>query len=423
MKLEREEYKKFGFLSIILSLIVGIYWLLRPIKDAVFTNTVGIFFLPYAKIISAISLIPIILLYSKLIDIFKKQQLFYIIVPLYGLFFLVVALLFNGSLMYSNNYKWHQEQSLGWIIYLGIESFILLVYSLFWSFVSSITSTETAEKGYPIIVAGAQIGTIIGSEFAKHASYLGIPWLLFIAACGIFIIPILIMFFTKLYYHSIDYSLQKKPTGFIEGLKLLISKPYLVGILGISTLGCIVATILEFALIFKAKEIYYSTTSMIEFLGFYGQSINFLTLMFSLFCANFIIKKCGFNISLRISPVIVGILLCCIWFVPSLWMLFVVTVIIKCLLYGLNNPCKEIAYIQTSNDIKFKTKGWIDTIGYRIAESIGGIISIIFPIMSNLFSLVPGSLIVLSIVILWIITTIYVGQKNFQLIQNNQIIE
>ena len=92
-------------------------------------------------------------------------------------------------------------------------------------------------------------------------------------------------------------------------------------------------------------------------------------------------------------------------------------------MYGLNNPCKEMAYIQTSNDIKFKTKGWIDTIGYRIAESIGGVISIIFPIMSNLFVFGSGTLIALCIVVLWIIITIYVGQKNFELIQNNQIIE
>ena len=423
MRLEREEYKKFGFLSVILSLIVGIYWLLRPIKDALFTNMVGTFFLPYAKIVSAISLIPIILLYSKLIDLFEKQQLFYVIVPLYGLFFLVVAFLLDNSFVGFDNLKWHKDQILGWVVYLGIESFILLIYSLFWSFVSSITSTESAKKGYYLIIAGAQIGTIIGSEFAKHASQLGIPVLISIAACGMFIIPVLVMLFIKLHYNTIDYSLPKKPTGFIEGLRLLISKPYLVGILGIATLGCIVSTILEFALIFKVKETYQSTTKIVEFLGLYGQSINFLTLTFSLFLTNFIIKKCGLKISLRICPVIVGILVFCAWILPSLWMLFFVTIIIKCVLYGLNNPCKEMAYIQTSNDIKFKTKGWIDTIGYRIAESIGGVISIIFPIMSNLFVFGSGTLIALCIVVLWIITTIYVGQKNLELIQNNQIIE
>lgn len=89
--LTREEYKKFGLLAATLLFIVGTYWLLRPIKDALFTSTVGSIYLPYAKIASAIFLIPIILLYSKLVDIFEKQQLFYIIAPCYGIFFLCAA--------------------------------------------------------------------------------------------------------------------------------------------------------------------------------------------------------------------------------------------------------------------------------------------------------------------------------------------
>jgi ATP:ADP antiporter, AAA family len=67
--LTREEYKKFGLLSVTLSFIVGTYWLLRPLKDALFANMVGALYLPYAKIVSAIFLIPIILLYSKLVDV------------------------------------------------------------------------------------------------------------------------------------------------------------------------------------------------------------------------------------------------------------------------------------------------------------------------------------------------------------------
>ena len=421
MKLKSEEYKKFGFLSAILSLIVGIYWLLRPIKDALFTNMVDTFFLPYAKIVSAVVLIPIILLYSKLVDLFeKKQQLFYVITPLYGLFFLVIAFLLNNRYVGFDNLKWHKDQILGWLVYLGVESFILVIYSLFWSFVSSITSTSSAKKGYHLIVAGAQIGAIIGSEFTKHAPQLGIPILIFIAACGMFIIPILVMLFIKLHYHTINSSQLKKTTGFIEGLKLLISRPYLLGILGIATLGSMVSTTLEFALILKAKETYQSTTKIVESLGFYGQSINFLTLIFALFFTKIIIKKCGLNISLRICPIVVGVLTICVWVLPSLRMLFFVTVIIKCVLYGLNNPCKEMAYIQTSDNIKFKTKGWIDTIGYRLAESIGGMI---FLTISNLTFFGSSLFIMLCVILLWIICTIYVGRKHFELMQNNQTIE
>jgi len=421
--LTREEYKKFGLLAAILLFILSTYWLLRPIKDAFFASTVGASYLPYAKGISAIFLIPILLLYSKLVDVFEKQQLFYIITPGYGVFFCGVAYLLTNQTTGITAIIPYQYQILGWVVYLGVESFVLLVTSLFWSFVASTTDTASAARGYALIVAGAQLGTIIGPEFAKHATQIGIPTLVFIAACGIFIIPLMIMLFVKLHPQVLNVATQERKisTGFTEGLRLLFTKPYLIGILGIATLGSIIATILEFELIYRAKESYQSTEKITEFLGLYGQSANFLTLIFALFCTNFIIRKFGLTLSLVAYPIIVGIIVYCTWCSPTLCVLFSVMVIIKCLSYGLNGPCKEIAYIPTSKDVKFKAKGWIDTIGYRSAESIGGAVGIVFPTITSL--ILFGSIISSCVVALWIVAAIYVGRKNHQLLQEGKIVE
>ncbi|MCF7799940.1 hypothetical protein K9L05_01195 [Candidatus Babeliales bacterium] len=150
---------------------------MRPIKDAVFTNLVGQSYLPCAKVVSALFLIPIILLYSKLVDVFKKQQLFYIIAPCYGILFLFIAYFLANSKITTLKVVSCKHQILGWVVYLGVESFILLIISLFWSFVASTTDTKSAKRGYALIFAGAQIGTIAGPEFAKHATRLGIATL------------------------------------------------------------------------------------------------------------------------------------------------------------------------------------------------------------------------------------------------------
>jgi len=414
--LTREEYKKFGFLSVTLSFIVGTYWLLRPLKDAFFSSVVGALYLPYAKISSLIFLIPIILLYSKLVDIFKKQQLFYIIAPCYGIFFLCIAYILSNSMAEKCCF-------LGWAIYLGVESFVLLIFSMFWSFVASTTDTASAKRGYALIFAGAQIGTIIGPEFAKHATQIGIPTLISIAAGGILIIPIMIMFFVRFYQRDSIVVVQKKDdaTGFFEGLRLLCTRPYLIGILGISTLGSIIATILEFELIYRARETYQSAEKVTEFLGLYGQSANFLTLLFALFGTSFIIRKFGLMLSLVAYPIVVGIIVYCVWWSPTLWVLFTAMVIIKCLAYALNSPCKEIMYIPTSSDVKFKAKSWIDTVGYRFAESLGGAVGVIFPVIANLIFF--GSIISFGVVGLWTVAAIYVGKKNQQLIKDGTIID
>lgn len=420
--LTREEYKKFGLLSATLLFIIGTYWLLRPLKDAVFTCIVGQLYLPYAKIASVIFLIPIILLYSKLVDVFKKQQLFYIIAPCYGIFFLCVAYLLANPIMGISNTIPCKYRILGWVFYLGVESFVMIVISLFWSFVSSTTDTASAKRGYALIFAGAQIGTIIGPEFAKHATQIGIPKLVFIASCSIFIIPLMIMIFMKLHPLVETAAQDRKPsTGFTEGLRLLLTRPYLIGILGIATLGSIIATILEFELIYRAKEAYQSTERITEFLALYGQCANGLTLLFALFGTSFIIRKFGLTLSLIAYPMIVGIMVYYVWCSPTLWVLFTAMVTIKCLSYALNTPCKEISYIPTSNDVKFKAKVWIDTMGYRFAESIGGSVGVLFPIMANLIFF--GSIISFGVVILWGAAAMYVGRKNHQLLQEGKIIE
>ncbi len=54
-----------------------------------------------------------------------------------------------------------------------------------------------------------------------------------------------------------------------------------------------------------------------------------------------------------------------------LWATFAAMVVIKGVGYAVNNPTKEMMYIPTSKDAKFKSKGWIDTFGSRFAKAGG----------------------------------------------------
>jgi len=52
---------------------------------------------------------------------------------------------------------------LGCTIYLATESFGSLVVALFWSFTASSSKTDEAKRGFPLIVAAAQVGAVCGS--------------------------------------------------------------------------------------------------------------------------------------------------------------------------------------------------------------------------------------------------------------------
>ncbi len=418
------DYKKIGLLSTILALIVGSYWIIRPVKDALFVGIVGSSYLSYVKMVSVLFLIPLILLYSKLVDIFEKRTLIYLITIFYGFFFLFISLYLAHPIIGVANTVSSKYRLLGWLFYVGTDSFISLVYTLFWSFVSSFVDTVTAKRSYPLIFAGAQVGTIIGPEFAKHATVIGMSTLVFIASCVIFLIPLVVMFFCRFYFNDfkIDNLSNKTKTGFFEGLRLLLVKPYLMGIFIIASFGTIIATIFELRLVYLAKESYVSIEKVTEFLGLYGQSINFSTLIIALFGTHFIIKKFGLMISLLIYPIVIFIILFSgILYSSSLWTLFIAMIVIKCLGYAFNNPIKEIMYIPTSTDIKFKSKGWIDAIGDQVAKGFGGGIGLLY--LGSMTISLFGFLLPFVIIFIWIIAAIFVGKTNNKLIQTGDIIK
>ncbi|KKQ32584.1 MAG: Plastidic atp adp transporter [candidate division TM6 bacterium GW2011_GWF2_37_49] len=425
-ELTSDELKKFGMLACTYLFIIGTYWLMRPLKDAIFMRVVGKSYLPVAKIISVLTMIPLILIYSKLVDMFQKHKLFYILFIFYGLIFLTIAYsLGHPSIGLSNTIQ-GKERLIGWAFYLGIESFGSLAIALFWSFVASTCDTKSAKKGYSLIIFGAQFGSVAGPFLACKATIIGMQLLVLIVACGILIVPVLIKILWHKYPHffneiDADKKTSKTSSGPIQGLRLLFANKYLVGILGLVTLYEIIGTIIDYQMKFMANESFNSVEVLTEFLGAYGFYANLLALLFTLVGTNFFIRRFGLVASLVAYPLTVGLVVIIAWLQPTLYAFFAAMIAIKGFSYALNKPCVEIMYIPTSKDVKFKAKSWIDVFGSRLAKAFGAGINAFFTEMSSL--LFFGSLISLGIVGIWIVTAFFVGKKNQQLVRDNQIIE
>src|SRR5262245_54002232 len=90
----RDELKKFIFLGIIFGLIIGVYWTLRPVKDSSFGSVVGGDYLPWAKILSVVATVVIVLIYGKLVDTFPRHRVFYGIVSVYMILAAIFAWFF-----------------------------------------------------------------------------------------------------------------------------------------------------------------------------------------------------------------------------------------------------------------------------------------------------------------------------------------
>src|SRR5690348_14614416 len=105
----KEELKKFLFLGVIFSLLIGTYWTLRPMKDSFFGSLVVGYgegkkegsevFLAMAKVISLIMLIPIVAIYGKLVERFQKNHFFYMITGAYAVLMAVWTAIFLSPTM------------------------------------------------------------------------------------------------------------------------------------------------------------------------------------------------------------------------------------------------------------------------------------------------------------------------------------
>jgi AAA family ATP:ADP antiporter len=126
-----KEIKKFGLLSLAFFFIIGSYWLLHPLKTALFMRIVGKTYLPYVTMVSVACTFVLLLVYAKLVDLFEEHHLFYIICSFYSLLFLAIAFAVAHPAIGLANTVADKGRLLGWIIYVGIESFGVIVVALF----------------------------------------------------------------------------------------------------------------------------------------------------------------------------------------------------------------------------------------------------------------------------------------------------
>lgn len=442
------EVKKFALLGLAFFFTIGTYWLLRLLKDIVLYKIAfspelgwpigyGREMIPYIKASSPIVVLLLLGIYTSLIDRFEKHKLFYIIASFYIAIFSCMTLLFLIAHIHGMQAIGKYTLAVASIVsYLATESFGSLIVALFWSFTTSSTTTQEAKRAYPFIFAAGQFGAILGSILILFHN---IPlWILYSTSiCTLFAIMSVIHHLAKTIpasHMQSDHNETKKKPDFFAGMRLIATRPYLIGVFVISNFYEVARTLMEYQMKSQADVI--TNFNFHQFIGMYGVCVNILAFLIALLGTGLIIKKVGIQICLLIYPTIFGIALISLYsFYISgpaatslLWATFIATMIITATAYAVNNPTKEMMYIPTSNDVKFKSKGIIDVFGSRtmkfMGAHLGGYLNVVGnPIQSIANLMAYGTLSSLGIITFWIIGALYVGKKNAELVKNNQIIQ
>jgi AAA family ATP:ADP antiporter len=440
-----DELKKFGFLAAIFGLIIGTYWTLRPLKDSLFNAVVGLDNQPYAKILSVLIVFPLVILYGKLIDTFPRNKVFYGLT----IFYAVLALFFMWAFMHpeiglTNSVK-STGRFIGWAWYVYVESFGSLVVALFWAFTADTTAPNSARRGFPIISMFGQIGNILGPllldskrlGFATPAPVVGICGALMLGMAALFwymmrsVAPSEWVGYTGEGAHEAKGEGKDEEPGFLEGLKLLLTQGYLMGIFLIITIYEVIVTILDYHFKATAAYQYPDVSDLNSYLNFYAIMVGVVSASCVILGINNIQRRLGMLVSLLMLPTLVIAAVIVIKFNPT-WLTaaLVIMVLSKAVNYALNQPVLKQLYIPTTKETKYKAQAWIEMFGSRGSKGLSSVVNSYRKTFTNKFGSLAGvdyfltmsSVVSLALIGGWFFVAIYVAKVYNDAIKANKVV-
>lgn len=408
----------------------------RPLKIAIFSKMVGPTFIPSAKIYSLFILIPLILLYSKLVDWLKKHQLLYCFAIAHGIGGLIFAYLLADPVYGIANTQATPDRWLGWIFYCFMESFDAFFSTSFWSFADSVNNPSDAKYYYGFYVIGSKIGGITAagllycllSNSSSFTEALMLPSALAVGSALLFAAAVSIYYLIKIVpegkMHGYEqaYQLDKHKESSdkksllenmkapFEGLRLMLKFPYVLGIFSMVVFYEVIIVMVDYYVALQAHDAHPTVSGMTGFYAQYYFFMNLIGLGIAFLGTTPMLRIFGIRYSLFVFPLLCLMILTVPFLFPIPWILTATLIGLRALNYALNHPTREALYIPTTNAIKFKAKTWTDAFGSRIAKSTGSVINLSLGVLDKSVALMSSISLSIGLTTLWIVVTYFLGR-------------
>ena len=185
---------------------------------------------------------------------------------------------------------------LGWTWYVFRRKLWFINCCSFWAFATDITSPESGKKGFSLVVMIGQIGGILGpAVLCKIPMWYnlvsGNAYVILICGFLIFcIIPLVSLFMRNVskeqmvgFTEKAKHGEQEEEPGFLEGLKLMISTPFLLGIFGVITFYDVIVTVFDYYFKIMVETQVLDKALKSAYFGNYGAYANLATFLCLLF--------------------------------------------------------------------------------------------------------------------------------------------
>ncbi len=348
-------------------LVIAAFWVQKPIRTSQFLTAVGSKNLPWAKLGTALLILPVVLLYSSIVARHRREHMVYFCTA----FFAACSLAFWWLFSFSPEHAW-----VHYAYFFYVDIFNSVLVTLFWSFANDLTSPDQARREYGFIGAGGIIGGAAGSSLTGWTvARIGAPDLLLICIVLLLTIAAVARVIAR---QGAPTTVTQRPAASIQdavaGARLTLHSRYLTYIAAIVVLYEIASNLIDYQFNTLVAEHYHDAVAMASFLGQFSAVSIVAAILTQFVITTWVLRRWGPRVGLLILPAVVGLGSVSFLFVPAFSVIAATFFGDATLSYSLNQTSKELLYTPTDEASKYQAKAFIDMFLMRFGKGISAVL-------------------------------------------------
>jgi AAA family ATP:ADP antiporter len=424
-------------------LLLAAYYVIRPVREALILSGGGAELKSYLAAGQAMLLLGLVPAYGALADRLPRRRLLTAVTAFFIACLIAFFVLTRAGV------------PVAVVFFLWAGIFNLMIVAQFWSFANDLYTKEQGERLFAIVAVGGSLGAVIGAAVAgRLIPVIGVPQLLLVAA-GLLAVAVMIsnlvdsrererqethlppaLTTAEIPAATGEYQVQtvedaKKLTVSLPGtglsnrpgtFRLVFSDRYLfliallvlfvnwVNTTGEYILGRTVSGAAEAAVAAGTA----GGLTVPEFIGgFYSDFLFYVSaaaLVVQLFVVSRLIKYAGVRLAVLVLPLLALTGYAILAFVPVLALIRAVKIAENATDYSVQNTVRNVLFLPTSRDQKYKAKQAIDSFFWRAGDVLSA--SLVFVGVTQLGFDVRGfSRVNLALAFIWVLVAIMVGRE------------
>ena len=396
--------------------VIVVFQALRPLKKGLFVEHLGAHTELYAKLANIGVAMLAVVVFTALYNRFGSRRL----IPTLCAIFAVALLVFAGVLSGGGA----PAPWMNWAFYLFGDAWSTVWVTTFWAYLTELTRTEQSKRLYGLIGAGGVIGGLMANFTVwQYIQKSGIGVLLAGAAVVTVIVAAIVLRLETIARRpdaaiSRQASASPKTTSektapkgnpVFDGARLVVASKYLLAIAMITFLYEINSQILDYQYSSAAETIQGAGGTQ-AFFGRVGTIIGVISVVTQLILVSFITRTFGITTALLILPAAMAAASGIYFVTPMLMTAALLTISDNSFNYSINQTAREMLYVPTSDDVKYKARAFINMLVQRVGKGAAILMALGFDAMSNL-PIRYLSILAFAVIAIWVAFGWYAGRQ------------